>query len=336
MNRIFTTAVSRMTLIYVALLSAVCIIFSSFIYTTASSEIDRTSRRQVSGFRTGFGSFIINENDSEQLRQAEAAEAKRHLRVTLFLVNSIVIGGGAFVCYFLAKRTLQPIEESVNAQERFTSDASHELRTPLASMKTEIEVALRDKNLTKDDALQLLESNLEEVNALHLITENLLHLARHKELMETKQIDMPKLIKSIEKKYNQKLKIADMKFEIDNKTTKLISNQGVIQQLITILLDNAIKHAGKGTKVILKIHKKGSNLHINVIDSGVGLNDEALEKIFDRFYKADESRTASRSSGHGLGLSIAKQLVGALQGQIGVNHGPSGKGLDFYIVVPVM
>jgi signal transduction histidine kinase len=325
-----------MTILYVSVLAFVCVIFSGFIYSTASNEIDRTSRRQVVGFRNMLGNFFVDEAESERLRLGESTDAKKRLKINLFLVNLIVIGSGAGLCYVFAKKTLKPIEESVKAQERFTSDASHELRTPLASMKTEIEVSLRDSKLTISEAKELLKSNLEEVDNMHVMTENLLLLARHREVGETRLTDIAKLVKSTAKKHEQALKKASMVLVVETSAVKLITNPAALSQILGILIDNAIKYAGAGSTLFMGNVKDDGQAIIYVRDNGKGLDQEQLNYIFERFYKADSSRTASRSSGHGLGLSIAKQLTSALNGTIAVAKGPDSKGVEFRITLPLV
>lgn len=336
MNDLFSKAVVRLTALYVTVLALVCVVFSGYLYNAASVEIDRNSHRQIAGFQNMFGQFEIDPLQSERMRAEESSESKRHLRVNLVLVNMLVIGGGAIMCYFFAKKTLEPIEESVKAQERFTSDASHELRTPLASMKTEIEVALRDSKLSIQESRELLQSNLEEVNNLHVMTENLLSLARHQEVGEMKMTDIGKLLKSIAKKHESGFKKASMKLVVVPGTQKLMTNADALGQVVTILIDNALKYAGTGSKVIIGAHKEDDYLVVVVSDNGKGISEQQMSQIFKRFYKADASRTSSGTFGHGLGLSIAKQLCAALKGDISVSKGPDDIGVEFRVRLPVV
>jgi two-component system OmpR family sensor kinase len=101
------------------------------------------------------------------------------LKVILISFNILVLFSAERASYVLARRTLEPIEQSLDAQKRFTSDASHELRTPLTAMQAEIEVALRDSKLSKQEAVELLQSNLEEVEKLRRLSDGLLNLAQH-------------------------------------------------------------------------------------------------------------------------------------------------------------
>src|SRR3989344_8850426 len=100
-------------------------------------------------------------------------ETKNRLRINLILINLGILGAAGVAAYFLAGRTLKTIKNMVDEQNRFITDSSHELRTPITSLKTEMEVNLRDKKLNKDTR-KILESNLEEVNSLQSLSDNLI------------------------------------------------------------------------------------------------------------------------------------------------------------------
>ena len=336
MRDLFSTALARLTVLYVAVLAIVCLLFSGFIYTLASNEIDRTSRRQVVGFRNLLGRFIVDEVESEKLRVGEADESRSRLRAKLFLGNLAVIGAGTVLCYFFAKKTLKPLEEGVKSQERFTSDASHELRTPLASMRTEIEVALRDKDLKIKDAKELLLSNLEEVETLQSLTDNLLSLARNRELGESRTIDVSKVIQAIVKRSQPKFKKVGMSLKGDiDSSIKTSTNKEGLQQVVNILLENSMKYAGNGRVAHVAVSASEGFVNIKVSDNGIGIPADKVDSIFERFYKVDTSRTSSKGSGHGLGLSIAKQLVSALNGRIYATI-PKGGGVEFSVELPLV
>jgi signal transduction histidine kinase len=326
----------RLTVLYVIVLACVCLLFTSFIYALASNEIEQTSRRQVVGFRGALGRFIINEAESEKLRKIEADEARSRLGSKLILGNLAVVGIGALLSYRFAKKTLEPVEESLRAHERFTSDASHELRTPLASMRTEIEVALRDIKLSSKESRQLLESNLEEVLTLQHMTDNLLSLARNREIGDKRQVDVDKVITKLVRKYQPIAKKNRMKITVDLEKIKLHTNPNALSQLVAILVDNSLKYAGSDTVIQITSTKQEDYAQICVSDNGVGIPPGEIENIFDRFYKADLSRTDSRSKGHGLGLSIAKQLSDALGGTIVAQIPQNGKGIAFNIRIPLL
>jgi len=334
MKETFSTALLRLTTAYVVGLALVCLFFSGFIYQLASLEIDQSSRRQIVGFRNLMGNnFIIDERASEEARIRDASEARARLKAQLFIANIAVIGAGSILAYIFAKKTLEPIQENVKAQERFTSDASHELRTPLAAMRSEIEVALRDKSLKISEAKELLLSNLEEVNSMHAMAESLLYLARNKELGQKHQIDIARVIKDTIKKYELSAKTSKITIASKLKSAKLYANKEAVSQAVGILLDNAIRYAGKDSKIEVNSTFENDIYTISVSDNGIGMSEELMSRIFERFTRADESRSHQNTYGHGLGLSIARQLVGAMEGSITVES-KAGKGSVFRIMIP--
>lgn len=336
MRDLFSTALARLTVLYVAVLAIVCLLFSGFIYTLASNEIDRTSRRQVVGFRNLLGRFIIDDVESEKLRIGEADESRSRLKANLFLGNLAVVGAGTILSYFFAKKTLKPIEEGVRSQERFTSDASHELRTPLASMRTEIEVALRDKDLKIKDAKELLVSNLEEVETLQSLTDNLLSLARNRELGESRIEDVSRMMQSIVRRSQPKFKKVGMSLtgDITNNIKTNTNKEGLVQ-VVNILLENSMKYAGHGKVARIVVASSENAVMIKISDDGIGIPADKIDHVFERFYKVDSSRTGSKDTGHGLGLSIAKQLVSALHGKIYASR-PKDGGVEFSIELPIV
>src|SRR4030042_6455251 len=170
----FHSARIKLTLWYLLIIMAISVLFSLIIYRVQSNEPERVLLRQRTliergGFlRPGFG--------PPELEPEILEEARRRLMLNLILINLgvLIISGGA--AYFLAGRTLEPIEKALENQKRFVADASHELRTPLTTMKTELEVNLRSKGLV-EEAKKILESNLEEVDKLGYLSDKLLRLS---------------------------------------------------------------------------------------------------------------------------------------------------------------
>lgn len=333
MKQLFERAVVRLTVSYVLILATVCILFSAFIYQLASYEIDDSSKNQVVGFRNMLGRFVVDEERSEKLREFEASEARSRLKAKLLLANAGVIAAGTLVSYWFAKRTLDPIEASVKMQERFTSDASHELRTPLAVMRSEIEVALRDKNLSSAEARDLLVSNLEEVNSLHSITDNLLLLARNKELQDYKTVDIAKVSRTAAKKYIELAKNKKITISFDTQKSLVYTSKNAVQQICGILVDNAVKYSPEKSVITVKVIAKKNSADLYVDDMGIGIDKEFIAVMFDRFTRQDYSRTSQKTQGQGLGLSIARQLADAIGAKISVSS-KVGKGTIFKVHIP--
>ena len=179
----FRSAYRTLTLLYVAVVMLISIIFSGAFYRVASNEINRGLGRQTRFIQDMpiTGGFVFHVQDLEDNRIAQLQDSSQRLRDNLILFNLLILAAASAVSYAFAKHTLKPIEEMVEAQNRFTADASHELRTPLTALRTEIEVNLRDKKLSLAQSKKLLQSNLEEIDRLESLSSALLKLARYRE-----------------------------------------------------------------------------------------------------------------------------------------------------------
>ena len=322
---LFHSATLRLTAWYMAILIVLCLLFSTIVFGIASREFERA----VGPPRPGEVSLFIQSSSLYELRQARINESRQRLIGNLILFNIITIAAGGITSYLLARRTLQPIEEALHAQSRFSSDAAHELRTPLTVMQSEIEVGLRDSKATKKSYEEVLESNLDEVHRLKVLTDRLLMLASSQPLPLSPTLLEEVAITAV----NHSIPLAmTKKISIDNQIghESVQANAESLCDVLTILIDNAIKYSPKKSTITLTSTQKDKTVLISVHDEGIGVSEDEQEKIFDRFYRADTSRSKQNVEGHGLGLSIAKQLVELQDGQLSVES-ELGKGSVFSI-----
>jgi two-component system sensor histidine kinase CiaH len=246
--------------------------------------------------------------DIRALRADQAHEAAASLFISLLYTNILILAGGGIGSYLLARRTLQPIEYSYEAQSRFTSDASHELRTPLAVMKTELEVALRDPTLSKKEMKELLNSNLEEVNKLTKLSHTLLQLSRLDHTgLTTEKIAVNEIVRSAIAHYDKTGR--RIHFSGPARTPYASGNAVSIEELVTILIDNAVKYSPDDSVVEVTVTSGNRQASIKVKNSGEGIDASDLPHVFNRFFRVDSSRTGGTKSGYGLGLSLAKKIV---------------------------
>jgi len=247
-------------------------------------------------------------------------------------IGALFIGG--VLSYYLARRTLQPMESAMDTQARFASDASHELRTPLTVMQAEIEVVLKKTDLSVDRAKAALRSNYQEVTRLKQLSEGLLRLAHNP---QSDNIFSPvNLDEVINDAMNQLLKPAQAKHITIDDTVPRLSIQGDRQglvQVLVILLDNAIKYSPQKCTVHIEGRAQGKHILLSVSDEGPGIRATDLPHIFERFYRADPSRSAHKVSGYGLGLSIAQKIVQQHHGEISAAS-TLGQGATFTVKLP--
>jgi len=247
-------------------------------------------------------------------------QARTRLIMILVMVNLGILSVAGIAGYFLAGRTLKPIEEMIDEQNRFIADSSHELRTPLTSLKSEMEVNLRDKDLTMVNAKKLITSNLEEVNKLQLLSDNLIKLAQYQGNSRSvfENIPLKSTVDNACKKVAAAAKFKRIKISNQVDDCLIEAERNSVEELFVILLDNAIKYSLTGGKVFLTSDKQEGQIMIEIKDNGIGISPIDIPHVFDRFYRGDKSRTKSDISGYGLGLSIAKQIIDRHHGTITV------------------
>jgi heavy metal sensor kinase len=226
---------------------------------------------------------------------------------------------------------LERLEDSFRRERQFTADASHELRTPLAAMQAILSVT-RQRRRKPAEYEQALDDLAEETERLRGLTESLLALARA-DLHPPAPVEAVELSILLEDVTESMRPLADAKgLKLTCKTAGDLTIWGERESLIRLfinLLDNAIKYTRHGGVDVCALCE-GEQIHIEVSDTGIGIQPEHLAHIFQRFYRVDPSRS---QRGTGLGLSLAQQIVQAHGGRIDANSVP-GKGTTFVIQLP--
>ena len=258
----------------------------------------------------------------------------------LILISFGSVGGlilSFFVGLFLAKKALVPIQSSWEKQTQFVADASHELRTPLSVIQTHLELLFRHPTNTIEQESVSIFNSLTEVKRVNKLVEDLLTLARsdsNEQVLNSTWFSMDELLQLIVEQFEP---IANMKEilmdeRIEN-NLQFLGDKDRLHQLFIILIDNALKYTSPAGKVKIGCTKEGNMLKILIEDTGVGIPEEDLPYVFNRFYRSDKGRTRTEG-GTGLGLSIAKWIVEAHHGQINVES-KLHKGTRFSIKLPI-
>lgn len=331
----FKTARLRLTLTYLAIIMLLSIGFSAIFYYQSVDEAKGNLENQ----RTLLDDFLFftTPDGVSKIHDNQLTNFKQSLIKDLVALNVGMLFVGTLVSAVLARQSLKPLEENVKAQTRFTSDAAHELRTPLTAMKTEIEVNLRDAKLSKAEAVDVLKSNLEEVNKLETMTNALLRLSRIDDGIDTSHWKDYRIDDILKGSLARVQKRADDKFIIILLPKSKLTVHGDPDQLVELfvtLLDNAIKYSPNKSEITVDVVAAGNNVEILVKDQGVGISKADQEKIFDRFYRADQSRNKIKADGYGLGLSLAQAIVATHGGNIEVKS-QKNKGSTFVVSLPV-
>lgn len=327
----FELARLRLTTLYLIIIMAVSILFSIATFRLQQNDLD-TRFGRFQSFIHQYELFFPGRTLPQGIPDID--DALNQLKLNLFYLNIVILGLSSAAGYFLAGKTLRPIQRSLDDQARFVADASHEMRTPLTALKTSTEVALRDKNLSHKEISELLISNLKKINDLQNLTESLLSLARDGQVENAplEPISLPQLIQDSVSKVADSAAQRNISINQNIPSFKIVGDPHSLTELFVILLDNAIKYNSEKTQVNLAARRVEQKIQIVVKDNGVGISPHDLPHIFDRFYRADVSRSKD-VPGYGLGLSIAKKIIEANSGTI-VAKSPRGGGAEFFVTLP--
>lgn len=348
MNNQFKKTRLQLTAQYLVILMIVSSIFSVVVYTSLNAELLRSARREqqkvvAEKLRVDLPKPLPDPKDlpKELVDPPLNAEIKQSydnsrnlLLLQLFVANLLVLGLSSMASYFLAGKTLKPIEEMIDDQKKFISNASHELRTPLTTLKTAIEVTLKMGPVSYDRIKQILESNLEDVNSLETLTNNLLAIEKYHRGLEKQsftKLDLDELVLDCVNKIKPKAEINKIKIITKVSPIQLSGDRQSLIEMINNLLDNAIKYNRSNGKIFVKLYAKDNNKCLEIKDTGIGIAKSDIPHVFERFFRADNSRSKSGAGGYGLGLSIVSEVVKHHQGKILVDS-DIGKGTTFIVI----
>ncbi len=252
------------------------------------------------------------------------------------LLAVLLIGGlGVLVVSFgfgalYARRALIPIRASLAAQRtalrrqrEFAADASHELRTPLTVIRSSVEHLNRHRDRPLGEDAGALDDIDAEVAHLSLLVDDLLLLARTDSgavPMDRVSLDLGDVASDAASSLGRMAEGRGVRVEVDPEPAMLDGDPVRIRQIVTILVDNAIRHSPRGGTVTVRVRVEGPVAALEVTDQGPGLRPEDMPHVFDRFYRAP----GAPSGGTGLGLAIARWVVERHDGRIGVRNGEAG------------
>lgn len=232
-------------------------------------------------------------------------------------------------------RMSRRLNKSFEAQKEFVENASHELKTPLAIIQANLDTALEDGNISKKELKELLHSSKESVKFMDKLTEDLLLLSVLEHEIEEEEVDLVDVVKRSVEDVSGLLKKKKIKIESDIKDvkSKVMGNTVLLQRAIMNILENAIKYSGS-KKVVISLEEKENFIYISIRDNGKGISKKDLEKIFDRFYRVEKSRSR-KTGGSGLGLAITKSIIERFKGKITVES-VVNKGSTFSLTIPTV
>ena len=335
----FHSARIKLTFWYLLIIMSISLVFSGIIYRITTKELERGFKGVQQRFWEDkeVGPFLRLPRRQKRLRPfftKGLQQTKRRIIWRLAAINGVVFVFSTTAGWFLAGKTLKPIEQALEEQKRFVADASHELRTPLTALKTSNEVALKDKKLTLGEAKKLIKSNLEEIENLEILTNNLLTLAsleKNRQRSTFQEVDIKRVIDKACRKILPLASQKKVKVKVKGGGGKILGDEESVVKMVLIFLDNAVKYTPEGGKVWLKTWQEKGKLVLEIKDTGIGISKTDLPHIFERFYRADKTRT---KGGFGLGLALAKRIIELHRGSVKVTS-RLGQGTTFTIRLPL-
>lgn len=324
------TQTTRLTAIYLAVIMAMSIGFSTTVYFVSAAQLDRQIPDNY--YIDESGQFIPTSRVQRYI-SLQVDGGKRELVFRLAVLNSFMLLFGTAISYILARKTLEPIERNDEAQTQFVSDVSHELRTPLTSMQLTNEVALRKEKLPIAEARRVIKANIDEVGRLQRMINLLLSLLTDNSGLRRQEIGIHDIVSQAITVVAPQALEKRISIEDKTKNLKILADPDAIVQALVVLLDNAIKYSDMSASVILTTAPRRQAVVLSVADTGAGIAPEDQEKIFKRFYRSDVARSHHDHDGYGLGLTIAKKILTAHGGNVELRS-QVGKGSKFSLVIP--
>lgn len=274
-----------------------------------------TCKLTASNGDTYYMDILININSEKEM--TENFSKSLSIGTVIVVILSIIIS------WYLSKRAIEPIIASYKKQAEFIQNASHELRTPLTIIQAKQEMLLQSPDSKIIDKSEDIALSLNETRRLSKMITELMDLARsdaNTTKIHKSMTNMETVAKEIVVPYKEMAELQNKNMVLNvNCDRELNIDKNKIKQLLVIVLDNALKYTEENDTIDVDIHNHEEKLIMNIKDTGIGISDEGLKHIFERFYREDKARSRSKG-GTGLGLSIAQTIVKSHGGSIKILH----------------
>lgn len=227
---------------------------------------------------------------------------------------------------------IQRLDTSFSSQKQFVSNASHELKTPLTIIKSGIQVLKLDENPTQEDYQEVIEVTEQSINRLILVVEGLLALTTEQLEAFSEPVALELVMADIIEEMKPLIVAKELKLIIRIEEASIVGNTLLIYRALFNVIENAVKYNKVAGEVKLEIIHQAGGVTVRISDSGIGIEEEELTRIFEPFYRVDPSRSRE-IGGSGLGLAIVKTIVEKHHGQLNVKS-QIGVGSIFEMVFP--
>lgn len=286
-------------------------------------------------FRNDYRFIRVEESGGVRFIFLDCGRGLSNFRTTL--IASVLVALAGLLAVFLlllilSKRIVRPVAESYEKQRRFITDAGHELKTPLTIIGADLDLV--EPELEGNEWLQDIRCQVRRLTGL---TQDLIYLSRmEEETPPVQPIEFPisDLTEEVAQSFQGLAKAQGKRLTLSiQPMLSYTGDEKAIRKLLSILLDNALKYTAEAGEAEVSLKKEGRTISLSVSNTiSRPMERETLEHLFDRFYRADQSRS-SRTGGYGLGLSIAKSVVAAHRGKIRAEC-PGGGRLSIVVDLP--
>ena len=265
----------------------------------------------------------IDEYPIQIIRNIDSEISSLRQLIFVFIIGILI---SLIITYYLAvyltKKALIPIETAWNNQAKFIQDASHELRTPISIISSKLERMLKHPNSTISDEVETIADAMSEIRRSKKMISDLLSLTKEEAItkLNITEVNIKNFIKDICVDYVDIADIQEKRFEtnFNLKNETIFTDENKLRQLLLIFIDNAFKYTKENDFIAVNINQKDNvYTEIFIIDSGVGIKQEDIPYIFDRFFRSENVRDKD-IDGSGIGLSIAKMIAINLGAEISV------------------
>lgn len=264
---------------------------------------------------------------TDKSAEMDTLDQLKRTTVIIGAISVIVLSAAAF---FLSKKSIEPIKTAFENQKRFVSDASHELKTPLTVISANADVLAGE--IGDNKWLNYIKSQTDRMNVLVNDLLNLTRLENNTSDFICVDFDLSKAAENTALPFECQAFEMNRKFIVDIEEGITVNgSQKHIKQMMAIFIDNAIKYSNDGGTVKVTLSKHGDKKVFSVFNTGQGVKEEETEKIFERFYRSDESRNRA-TGGYGLGLAIAKSVIDKHKFKVHVEN-QEGKSICFVVTM---
>ncbi|GEM_PF-1358744 len=326
----FRTARLRLTLIYTVILAVILLLSSGITHSAFANLLERRFRHLPARAQMVLAPNTISPQSQDVLDD---------LFRSLVFVNGSLLIIACMLSYGLAGITLRPIQAVYDRQKRFLSEASHELRTPLAILQMDLENELGESNVSPV-LRERLQSHLEEVQRMGRLVGDLLSLSRLDEQTRAEVVLSAMSLRPIIQKVLERFQTMALEknvtlFPLEAGEEILVrAHEDLLFQALSNVVKNAIIYNKPQGEVKVLLERKDDQVLIRIVDTGIGIAADDIQKLFDRFYRVDQSRTR-QTGGSGLGLSIVQSVMHRLDGHTQVESVP-GLGTAMILSLPAV